>query len=59
MSDVAGGDSYTVKTSFTAPNVAPGSYYVVLFTDANSNLSESDETNNSSLALAAPITITP
>jgi hypothetical protein len=50
------GASYSDTASASIPNVAPGSYYILLKTDATGNLAESDETNN---LIAMPITITP
>ncbi|TAK36246.1 MAG: hypothetical protein EPO21_03325, partial [Chloroflexota bacterium] len=52
---LAGGSSYTANLSPRLPGDAVGSYYLILATDADSRLSESNETNNST-AVAIQIT---
>jgi subtilase family serine protease len=44
--NVAAGGSYSPSTVVTLPNVAPGTYYLVVKADAASQVFESDETNN-------------
>ena len=52
---LAAGDSYTSTTSIGIPsNTAPGNYFLIIQTDADSNVPESNEGNQT---LAAAITI--
>jgi WD40 repeat protein len=52
---LAAGASYTASASIHVPSVAPGSYYVILLTDAYGNrVPESNEANNT---IAVPITV--
>jgi len=54
-SALGSGGSYTETRSVTIPNVAPGTYYVTVWTDASGQLSEAADGNNQ---LATPIAVT-
>src|SRR5439155_26987761 len=54
VQSIAPGQSYTRTFSATVPNVAAGSYYLILETDSSSQIAESDETNN---LFAVPVTV--
>ena len=53
-SALAPGASYTQNVQAFLPNVPPGNYFLILRVDADNNVFESDETNNT---LVTAITI--
>ena len=53
-SALAPGASYTQTVQTGLPSVSPGNYFLILRVDANNDLVESDETNNT---LVTAITI--
>jgi subtilase family serine protease len=54
LTGLAAGGSYTQPTTVTVPNLAAGSYYLIVWTDANNTQGETNEGNNQR---ATPITI--
>lgn len=54
---VAGFATYTASMDLVIPPVDPGSYYVIVRTDARNNIRESNETNNIAAA-PAPVPVT-
>ncbi|HEV8441135.1 MAG TPA: CARDB domain-containing protein [Methylomirabilota bacterium] len=52
---VPAGGSYTQTQTVNIPSLAPGAYYLLLWTDSSNLVYESDEANN---RLAQPITVT-
>src|SRR5262249_3730722 len=52
--DIAAGDDFMNTRSITIGNVAPGNYYVVVYTDWFTGVAESNEGNN---YLAVPVTV--
>jgi WD40 repeat protein len=56
--DLAAGASYNVTKDITLPNLAAGSYYFLVVTDASDAIAEANEANNGA-ASAAPVAVRP
>jgi subtilase family serine protease len=52
---VPAGTSYGQTKSVTVPSLAPGTYYLIAWTDATGRIYEADDSNN---RLAVPVTVT-
>ena len=52
---LAAGNSFSITRNPTIPNVSPGSYFLILVSDANNSVPESNDANN---ALAVAVTVT-